>query len=233
MEERAEWLQKRIKLDFLVFTRNNTFKLSFDAENPQKAMEVTARLGSLFIEENLKAREQQATGTTSFLNAEAERLRKELEHQERQVNQFTSLHRYELPAQLDSNLRLLDQFRRDLENGTLRLASLQERKVALEKQISELELIGLDLEMIQGFQPNVPGAAIGSFDIKRKELESLLRQYSEKHPDVIRLRREIQAIESEKPVVQSAAKKSGAGSAPGPRFSLKDTLATQIIDRLK
>jgi protein tyrosine kinase modulator len=230
MEERAGKLQKRIKLDFLGFTRNNTFTLSFDADNPQKAMEVTARLGSLFIEENLKAREQQAAGTTSFLNSEAERLRKELEEQESQVNQFTSLHRYELPAQLDSNLRLLDQFRRELENGTLRLSSLQERKVALEKQMAELDLIGQDLEIIQGFDAGVAGPGIRTVDVKRRELEALLGQYSEKHPDVIRLRREIQAIESEKAVVKPTAKKAGLSSAVSPRFSLKETLGTQLTD---
>jgi polysaccharide chain length determinant protein (PEP-CTERM system associated) len=230
VEERAGKLQKRIKLDFLGFGRNNTFTLSFDAENPQKAMEVTARLGSLFIEENLKAREQQAAGTTTFLNAEAERLRKELEEQERQVNQFTSLHRYELPAQLDSNLRLSDQFRRELENGTLRLSSLQERKVALEKQISEIDLIGLDLDAIQGFEPGIGGPVMGAVDIKKRELENLLRQYSEKHPDVIRLKREIQAIETGKSAVQSTAKQPAPSALATPRFSLKNTIEAQILD---
>jgi polysaccharide chain length determinant protein (PEP-CTERM system associated) len=230
MEERAEKLQKRIKLDFSGFARNNTFTLSFEAENPQKAMEVTARLGSLFVEENLKAREQQAAGTTSFLSAEAERLRKELEEQERQVNQFTSLHRYELPAQLDSNLRLLDQFRRDLENGTVRVASLQERKVGLEKQMAEIDVIGLDLDMIQGFDRGLGGPVVSTIDVKRRQLETLLRQYSERHPDVIRLRRELQAIETEKPAVQATDKKPGASPMAAPRFSLKETLATQIVD---
>jgi polysaccharide chain length determinant protein (PEP-CTERM system associated) len=230
MEERTERLQKRIKLDFVGFGRTNSFTVSFDAESPQKAMEVTARLGSLFIEESLKAREQQAAGTTTFLNAEAERLRKELEEQEKQVNQFTTLHRYELPAQLDSNLRLLDQFRRELENGMLRLSTIQERKAAIEKQISEVELMGKDLELIQSLDGGSAGPTIGTVDIKRRELENLLRQYSERHPDVIRLRREIQAIESEKPVVLSTAKKSGPGPMTAPRFSLKETLEAQISD---
>jgi polysaccharide chain length determinant protein (PEP-CTERM system associated) len=234
LEERAERLRKRIKLEFTQFTRNHTFSLSFDAENPQKAMEVTARLASLFIEENLKAREQQAAGTTTFLNAEAERLRKELEEQESQVNLFRVKHRYELPEQLDSNLRLLDQLRRQLENGTLRVSALQERRAGLEKQIAEVELIGRDLDMIQGMDPGGaagPGIGLGPIDVKRKELEILRRQYSEKHPDVVRLVREIQALEAEKPAVQAAVKKTApVGPIVAPRLSLKDTLSIQVTD---
>jgi len=230
MEERTEKLKKRIDIQFANFVRNNTFTLSFEADSPEKAMEVTARLGALFIEENLKAREQQASGTTSFLNAEAERLRKELEEQESQVNQFTALHRYELPAQLDSNLRLLDQFRRDLENGSLRVSSLQERKVALEKQMSELDVMARDLEMIRGFDGGVMGPTIGTIDVKRRDLENLLRQYSEKHPDVIRLRREIQSFEADKPAVPAVAKKTVTNPVFTPQMSLKETLADQIQD---
>ncbi len=231
MESRVEKLQKRIKLDFLAFARNNTFTLSFDAESPQKAMEVTARLGRLFIEENLKAREQQATSTTSFLNGEADRLRKELEEQEAQVNQFRVKHRYEIPEQLDSNLRLLDQLRRQLESGTLRISALQERRAALEKQMAEVELIGRDLELIQSYDPGGAGPTVMSgVDLKRRELEILRRQYSERHPDVVRLVRDIQALESEKPAAQSPTKKTELSPGVTPRVSLKDTLAVQVTD---
>ncbi len=228
MEERAERLRKKINIDFLSFNRTNTFSLSFNAESPQKAKEVTARLGALFIEANLNAREQQATGTTSFLNAETDRLRKELEVQEREVNQYRVLHRNELPEQLDSNLRLLDQFRRELESGTLRLSSLQERKAALEKQLSEIDLIGSDLEMIQGFDAGVAGPTRGVIDIRKRELEMLLRQYRDGHPDVIRLRREIQALEAEKPAEQLKEKKTASSPIMTPRPSLKVALGAQM-----
>ena len=231
MEERAERLRRRINIQFNNFNRNNTFSISFDAESPQKAMEVTAKLGSLFIEENLNAREQQATGTTSFLNAEADRLRKELETQERQVDQYRSLYRHELPEQLDSNLRLLDQFRRDLENGTARLSTLQARKAPLEKQLFEIELIGQDLEMFQDLDAGVAGTTRGVIDLRKRELEVLLRKYRDGHPDVLRLKQEIRALEAEKPAEQLKTKMTGSSSPTvNPRFSLKQTLEAQIAD---
>ena len=66
--------------------------------------------------------------------------------------------------------------------------------------------------------------------IKRRELENLLRQYREKHPDVIRLRREIQSLEAEKPAVPAVAKKTVTNPVFTPQMSLKETLDDQIRD---
>ena len=44
-----------------------------------------------------------------------------------------------------------------LKTDSLRLSSLQERKAALEKQMSELDVMARDLEMIQGFDGGVDG----------------------------------------------------------------------------
>lgn len=139
IEGRIERLRKNIKVEL---RRNNVFELSFESDNPEKAKQVTSRLASLFIHQNLQVREQQAEGTKSFINAETERLRKELEEQETVVNQYKAAHRYELPDQLDTNLRSLDQLRRELEANDLRLAALQERRGILQNKPSSLTSLG-------------------------------------------------------------------------------------------
>ncbi len=131
LEGRIERLRKTIKVEF---RRNNVFQLSFESDNPEKAKQVTGRLASLFIEQNLQVREQQAMGTKAFMSAEVDRLRKELEEQEAVVNQYKAANRYELPDQQDSNLRSLEQLRREMEAGNQRLTALQERKGILQKQ---------------------------------------------------------------------------------------------------
>src|SRR5207253_3434038 len=52
--DRIERLRKTIKIEL---RRNNVFLLSFESENPEKAKQVTGRLASLFIEQNLQVRE--------------------------------------------------------------------------------------------------------------------------------------------------------------------------------
>jgi polysaccharide chain length determinant protein (PEP-CTERM system associated) len=222
MEERVEALRKRVKIEV---RRSDTFELTFDASNPEIAMRVTARLASFFIEENLRAREQQAEGTTSFINAEAERLRKELESREALVNQFKAKYRNELPEQLDANLRALDQLRRELENGLLRLSSLQERKAVLEKQMAESELF--DPTMLLGIGTGESSSPSGVSALRNRELEKLLQRYSEKHPDVVRLKRE---LEISKAVELQETKKPVPNEPIKAGMPMKEVFNSQISD---
>jgi polysaccharide chain length determinant protein (PEP-CTERM system associated) len=210
------------------FHQNDVFELSYDTKDPAKAKQVTDHLGSLFIEQNLHVREQQAEGTRTFINAEKERLRKDLDEQETVVNQYKAAARYELPDQLDTNLRSLEQFRRELEAQTLRLAALQERKGVLQKQTVESDILGIDLLGGSLLGAEVSGTENVQVQMKKKELDSLLQRYSSKHPDVVRLNKEIQALEAENRDTSSSKPVSSTkASSVNP---LKQVLQTQITD---
>jgi polysaccharide chain length determinant protein (PEP-CTERM system associated) len=227
MEDRIARLRKAIRTEV---RRNDTLQLSFETENPDTAMQVTARLASLFIDENLKVREQQAMGTTVFINAEADRLRKELEEQEAKVNLYKAQHRFELPEQLDANLRTLQQLRAELQVNIARLSALRERKASLEQQAAEAEtlgIVGLGKTQVGTEQPESRWQQIQS---RKTQIEILLSKYSEKHPDVIRLKHEIQALEAEARSLESKAKESGPAVVDLPERSLRQTLAAQIAE---
>jgi len=230
MEDRVERLRKQVKVEF---RQNNAFQLSFEHQSPEKAKDVASRLASLFIEQNLQVREQQAMGTKSFITAEADRLRKELEEQEATVNQFKAAHRFELPDQLDANLRTLEQLRRELEASTQRLSSLQERKGILQKQMVESDILGMDLLGIGSFSTGSPtegGAVNPRLEIKKRELETLLQSYSNKYPDVVRLKKEIQALEAEKKEPSASSPGNSSKTATSSVNPLKQVLQTQISD---
>jgi polysaccharide chain length determinant protein (PEP-CTERM system associated) len=223
LEERIEKLRKAIKVEF---RRNNVFQLSFESDNPEKAKQITGRIASLFIEQNLQVREQQAMGTKSFMTAEADRLRKELEEQETVVNQYKAANRFELPDQLDSNLRTVEQLRRETEANNHRLAALQERKGILQKQAVESDILGVDLLGSSLTPPTEGGPPNLQVQMRKKELDSLLQRYSSKHPDVIRIKKEIEALETQSHEVLPN-KPTSAISSGNP---LKQVLQTQISD---
>jgi len=222
MEDRVETLRRKINIDF---RRNNVFQLSFESENPEKAKQVASRVASLFIEQNLLVREQQALGTKSFINAEAERLRKELEQQEAQVNQFKALNRFELPDVLDANLRTLEQLRSESQASLARLSSLQERRGVLEKQLVESEIAGPELSGIKGGAGTPTDVVLQN---RKRELADLLRHYSPKHPDVVRLKAEIAAAEAD---FKTERAQSGSGrdfAGPAIASPLSQVLQKQI-----
>jgi polysaccharide chain length determinant protein (PEP-CTERM system associated) len=228
MEDRVGMFRGSIRLDI---RRNDAFEIAYDSGSPETAMKVANRLASLFIEQNLQVREQQAIGTTNFINAEAERLRKELEEQESLVTRYKVEHRFELPDQLDANLRLVDQLRQELKGNTSTLSSMQERMGSLQKQLVEANtpLAANSRTGESEVKLNLP--ANQKIQIRQKELDSLLIRYSEKHPDVMRLRAEIASLEKELDSEKAKAKKTGPAreSTDNP---LKQLIEEQI-DSLK
>jgi len=227
IDARIEKLRKHINVEF---NNSDKFRLSFDNESPEKAMLVTAHLGTIFIDESLQVREQQATGTTTFISAESERLRAELESQEAAINDFKAKYRNELPEQLDASLRTLEQLRAELQGNRLRLTTLQERKANLETQLvdSRSMLPALAQWSKNGFA--VQGLPLSQqLETRKLQLEELLTRYSDKHPDIVRLKSEIAALEVEVRLREAAAKTS---KAPGVMVgnSLQQMTAKQIAD---
>jgi len=234
MEDRVQRLRKHISIEINRSTNRartesgpNGFELSYRAETPEKAAQVTARLASLFIDENLKIREQQAIGTKKFMHTEAERLRKELEEQEALVNAYRAKYQYQLPDQLDANLRTLEQLRNELQNNLLRLMTLQERKASLDAYL--VDPTAAQRAGVTGQDSYstvfIPGRSL--LEDQRTQLEILRRKYSDKHPDVIRLEQEVQALElkalDQEPQTKTVTK------APSPN-SMPELIRRQVSD---
>ena len=227
MEDRVGKFRGKIRFDV---RRNDTLQVAFEAGNPETAMKITSRLASLFIEENLRVREQHAIGTTSFINAEAERLRKQLEEQESEVNRYKAQYRFELPDQLDANLRTMEQLRGELQGNMNRLASLQERKGGLEKQVVEAESMAPEMGGGSGPDGAQRGPRSQQIQARKTAMEALLIRYSEKHPDVMRLSQEIRALEQESAKDQLEIKNSGPAVSGYVGSPLREALLKQIAD---
>jgi uncharacterized protein involved in exopolysaccharide biosynthesis len=70
-EEVVALMQKDIKVELpSKRSEKGYFSIGFTGKDPNTVTTVANRLASLFIEENLKLREQQAVGTTEFLASE-------------------------------------------------------------------------------------------------------------------------------------------------------------------
>src|SRR5208283_2319203 len=93
-----------------------SFTISYLAGDPHLAQQVTTELTGLFISENLKVRQQESEGTTSFLEKQLEDARETLSEQEAKVRQFESQHEGALPTQGASNLQILSGLQSQLQS---------------------------------------------------------------------------------------------------------------------
>lgn len=221
MEDKVTALRRNIAVNVITDQRRQTdaFEISYKGKNPEKVMRVVNGLTASFIDENLKVRESQAIGTSSFLESELETMRKRLEVVEENIKEYRKANMGELPEQLNTNLAILERMQ---NNMTDRQQSLREAKIRLAELKNQASIRQSPMVVIGGAQQNPPPGG-ASLDDLIAELESLQSRYTDKHPDIIRLKKQIAEMESRPPV------KPGSDKRPsGVRISA--AVRTQIAE---
>jgi len=180
------------------------FKLSYKGRNPGTVQKVSNVLASLYLEENLKAREEQAARTTAFLEKELDQLRTQINDYENKISQFKTVHAGELPENLDANRRTAEELRRSLEQLGMQLLSLKERRIYLEGQLATIDPVS---PVMAEEGKSSPAERLLYLRMQLINMETGL---SEKHPDVIRLKSEIAELESQLGESSPAVKKQRA-----------------------
>ncbi|MCS6327228.1 MAG: lipopolysaccharide biosynthesis protein [Nitrospira sp.] len=169
------------------------FTVSYNSGTPEIAQRVANELTSLFLGENLKSRERQAQETTTFLRQEAESLAAHIEEVEAKLSKFKQRAAGALPELMPLNLQMMNQADRELVDLDQQIRSLQERKNYLEGELATIK-------------PNTPILSVTGERIldSVERLRSLRAQYAgasasfaPDHPDVIKMKQEIAALERE------------------------------------
>ncbi|MCI0516285.1 MAG: Wzz/FepE/Etk N-terminal domain-containing protein [Woeseiaceae bacterium] len=162
-----------------------SFKLSYDADKPEVAQQVADELAKLFLNENVRMRTQQAESTSGFFSEEEERLGANLAELEAKLAEFKERNTGRLPELMNLNMSQLERTQRELEDVERQIYNLEERKLLLQGQLAQVEpYAGL----------NSPG---GRLRMAQTEYLSATSKYSPDHPDVVRARREVEALKKE------------------------------------
>jgi succinoglycan biosynthesis transport protein ExoP len=155
---------------------------------------VTNTLASLFIDENLKSREQYAEGASDFITNELENAKKELESQEAALRGFKERNMGSLPQQLDANLRTLDRLQSELQSVKNELKSAEDRKMVIEAQLGRTTTVTRGGVQVMG-APASP--MLTELESLEQELRNLLARYKENYPDVIITKKKIADIKAQ------------------------------------
>ena len=208
LEDKLEAVRRKIEVD-VTRTRSGTdaFSISYKGQDPDKVMRVANRLASYFIDENLRVREEQATGTSSFLDDELKLKKQELQRIEYELTSYRIKHMGGLPEQLETNLRTLDRLHTEYNAKQAALREIR-YNMSLAKEQSSLFSVNNDLFsdddlLTEGSQDSTEVAML------KDQIEKLKLKYTEKHPDVVRLQKRIEKIEAQNKEKQEAAESDG------------------------
>jgi polysaccharide chain length determinant protein (PEP-CTERM system associated) len=220
------------------------FTISYLGHDPERVALVTNTLASFYIEENLKARERQATGTAEFLKVQLTETKRRLDEQEQRVSGFKRRYLGELPQQMETNLGTLDRLHMQLRQNADGQTRAGERRQALSSQLAELETLASS----QAYQPfaAAPGLALPTPELrepavrlaqKKEELARLRSQFSERYPDVVQVAAEVAVLEREVAAAEAKLKtppepETTASASPAPARPTATSMTPYVL-RLK
>ncbi len=241
-EEVIESMRKDLRLDLKATEARGragtttAFALSYQGRDPQTVALVTNTLASFYIEENLKVREQQATGTADFLKGQLAETRKKLDEQEQRVSEFRKRHVGELPQQMQANLATLEALHTQLRLNSDNQVRAAERLGALQAQMAEAASLarlpgpapGLGAE--SSLAPEQPDARLLRL---RQELAAARARYTDDHPMIARLREEIATLKEEVPETRTDHEATTKASPPPPQSPPLNPYALRVREALQ
>jgi polysaccharide chain length determinant protein (PEP-CTERM system associated) len=204
--------------------RVSAFNVSYLSQNPRTAQQVTSELTNLFISENLEVRQQQSEDTTNFLESQLETARKTLSDQEEKIREFKGQHVGQLPAQVGSNLQILAGVQSQLQAEEDALNTAKQQRVYLETLVNQYRSLR-GSSKADGATPTGLAELDEELNKLRAQLADLSAHYTDRHPDVRKVKEEISKREKMRSqIVAEMQASSGAqpSSSPASDAEMRD-----------
>lgn len=196
MEDLVEQLRKSIKvtpLSPMAGTGSQElpgFDVDVTVEEARLAQQICAEITSMFMEQNLRLRQQQAEETTQFLGKQLDDAKAKLDEQDAKLAAFQSRYIGELPEDEKTNLTLLTGMTPQLEAATQALNQAQQDKAFTESFLNQ---------QLATWQSSRGGQNSQTLEQQLKDLQNQLLSkqghYTEDHPDVVKLKNDIALVQ--------------------------------------
>lgn len=202
--------------------------IAFTDTDPDRAARATNRIASLFIDRNIKAREQQIQETLQLLESELGETKQQLELKEHALGDLTSRSVQELPESKQHYVKAVDALRNQLRNSQERVAGDRHTKGNLESMARKIAP-ATDLHAPPSDPNSLSQARLAKLEAQIKDM---LVRYGPNYPDVRKLRNEINQlkvkVESEKSVGDASDHQGGTPPAPEKRNPVVEAQVSKL-----
>jgi polysaccharide chain length determinant protein (PEP-CTERM system associated) len=204
MEKKVELMRKAVEVkpvraDFGGDARGGLpgFYISFMAPNARLAQQVCSEITSMFMEENLKRRAADAEGTTDFLKTQLDEAKRKLDEQDRQLAAFKQKYIGQLPGQEQGNFNMLASLGTQFDAATQAITRLQQEKTYTESMLSQQVQAWQAMQSSRNENgPRVtPEILQQQLATAQAQLMVLEQKYTATHPDVIKAKKDVAALQ--------------------------------------
>ena len=203
-DEQVEKMRDDVKFELVQAPAANgnqeliAFKMSYKAPDPAIAQKVNAALTSFFVDENVRASQEQSEATTLFLDSQVKAIGQTLADEEAKVRAYEAQHDGSLPQQLQSNMQILNGIQSQLQAAQ----TAHERAVQQQTYLSSLQ----KQYETMGDSADVPTSIDNQLESARAQLADLQARYTDDHPDIKKLKETIAGLEKLKKNMGAEAK---------------------------
>lgn len=200
MEDVIVMMRKNI--DIMPSRKGDTFRIEFQGSQPDKVARVANTLAARFIEENLKFREERASDTFSYTRSELEMAKEVLDRKEAVMRDYKLKFFNEMPEQRANNVVRLNSLQEQYQNRQDSIQDLERTRVLVQDQITiRKQMVEENKKLRQAIAGtnSQERTAIESEEERlqrlQRTLESMLSRYTERHPEVRILKKQIADLE--------------------------------------
>lgn len=196
-DQKVEMMRKDIEIELVRAADAapiTAFKIYYSAHDPHIAQQVTSELTDLFINENLKVRQQQSQDTTTFIASQLENARTALAEQEAKVREFEGAHVGELPSQQASNIQILSGLQSELESEQASLNTAKQQRVYLQTLIEQYRSLH-EIPRAADGSPAGLAAIDSQLATLKSKLADLSTHYTDQYPAVESVKSQIAKTE--------------------------------------
>jgi polysaccharide chain length determinant protein (PEP-CTERM system associated) len=183
------------------------FNISVTFDNPQLAQQICQEISSAFMEQNATIRILKTGKVSEFLTQQLNDAKAKLDEQDQKLAQFKAEHLVSMPEQEQANLAMLGTMNSQLDATTQALSRAQEDKSLNETLLNQQES---SWKATLSGQQN-PETQDQELATLQEQLSALLAKYTPEHPDVIKLKAQIEDLK--KRIGEGAPAKSAAATA--------------------
>jgi polysaccharide biosynthesis transport protein len=152
------------------------------------AQRILNRIAQVFVEENSRSRELRAQDTSEFITLQLKASEERLTALEGRVRTAKEAYMGRLPSQTPANLQMVEGLQRQIESNATQIRGEQDRLSLLDRQIEEMER-GTDAGPIN--RSSAVMTTQGRILTLRGELAEAQLTFTDKHPEVVRLKEEL------------------------------------------
>jgi polysaccharide chain length determinant protein (PEP-CTERM system associated) len=174
--------------------RENIYFISYQHPVPDQAQRVVQALLSIFMEASLGDKRRGSDAARRFIEEQIRAYEKKLEEAENRLKEFKLSHMGLVGPDYFTKMEALDEA---INQAHLELRVREESRDALKRELAGEDPVFLPEGGVAG--PAGPVSELDArIDALKRNVDELLRRYTDQHPDVIGTRRVIAQLEEEK-----------------------------------